>query len=53
MLGPAADLADVRERSRRVNDMLKFLSLMDGLSQRFFESHKSLRAAFELLSADG
>jgi DNA-binding transcriptional regulator GbsR (MarR family) len=52
-LGSSADAADVRERARRINDMVKFLTLMDSLSQRFFESHKSLRAAVELLSGEG
>ena len=34
---------------RRVHDLLSFLSLMDGLAQRFFDSHRGLRAAVELL----
>src|SRR5262249_8685571 len=38
------------ERQRRVGDLVAFLSLVDGLAQTFFESHKSLRAALELLS---
>jgi DNA-binding transcriptional regulator GbsR (MarR family) len=39
------------ERRRRVGDLLAFLTLMDSLAQRFFESHKSLRAALELLAS--
>jgi DNA-binding transcriptional regulator GbsR (MarR family) len=37
-------------RRRRVDDLLAFLALMDGLAQRFFDSHSSLRAAVELLA---
>jgi hypothetical protein len=33
-----------------VGDLLAFLTLVDGLAQRFFESHRSLRAAMELLA---
>jgi len=52
VLGPLAEEPAAQERSRRVNDLFKFLSLMDGLAQRFFESHRSLRAAFELLAKE-
>jgi len=38
------------DRRRRVSDLLAFLTLVDGLAQRFFESHKSLRAALEMLA---
>jgi len=51
-LGSLAGDEAVQDRSKRINDLLKFLTLMDSLSQRFFESHKSLRAAVELLSGD-
>jgi len=51
-LGGAAATEEVREPAGRIADLLKFLTLMDGLSQRFFESHKSLRAAVELLAGD-
>ncbi|MFO0880832.1 MAG: MarR family transcriptional regulator [Gemmataceae bacterium] len=40
----------VVERSRRVDDLLAFLGLMDALAQRFFESNRSLRAAMEGLA---
>jgi hypothetical protein len=30
--------------------MLTFLALVDGLAQRFFESHRGLREAVELLA---
>jgi len=36
-----------------VDDLLAFLQLMDHLSQQFLESHKSLRAAVEMLSKKG
>src|SRR6266704_76305 len=49
-LGAAAAKDEARERYRRVNDLLMFLSLMDSLSQRFFESHKGLRAGVVLLA---
>jgi len=52
VLGPLAEEPAAQERSRRVNDLFKFLSLMDSLAQRFFESHRSLRAAFELLAQE-
>jgi DNA-binding transcriptional regulator GbsR (MarR family) len=51
---PAEDPRDEDPRAegqrRRVNDLLAFLTLVDGLAQRFFESHRSLRAAVELLA---
>jgi HTH-type transcriptional regulator, glycine betaine synthesis regulator len=49
-LGAQAAREPARERARRVNELLKFLSLVDGLAQRFFESHRSLREAIELLA---
>jgi DNA-binding transcriptional regulator GbsR (MarR family) len=49
-LGPDADNAGARERFRRINDLLKILSLMESLAQRFFESHHGLREAVELLA---
>ena len=48
-LGPLADEPEARERFRRVNDMLTFLTLLDSLAQRFFEKSQGLRAAVELL----
>src|SRR5216110_3765453 len=49
-LGTHADDPNAKERFRRVNDIYTFLTLLDTLSQRFFESHKGLRAAVELLA---
>jgi DNA-binding transcriptional regulator GbsR (MarR family) len=49
-LGSEPDHAAVRERSRRINDLFKFLSLVEGLARRFFESHHGLREAVELLA---
>jgi DNA-binding transcriptional regulator GbsR (MarR family) len=37
------------ERRRRVHDLLAFLTLVDGLAQRFFESRRGLREAVDLL----
>ncbi len=48
--GPAGAGPQAEARRRRVNDLLAFLTLVDGLAQRFFESHSSLRAAVELLA---
>jgi DNA-binding transcriptional regulator GbsR (MarR family) len=52
-LGPLAGDDRVVERRQRVADLLAFLGLVDELAQRFFENHKSLRAALELLSQNG
>lgn len=48
-LGASAACDQPQQRFQRVNDLLKFLTLVDSLAQRFFESHRSLRAAVELL----
>jgi DNA-binding transcriptional regulator GbsR (MarR family) len=49
-LGKAAAGPAAKERYRRVDDLLAFLQLMDHLAQRFLASHKSLRAAVEMLA---
>jgi DNA-binding transcriptional regulator GbsR (MarR family) len=49
-LGAHAEEPVARERSRRVNELLAFLTMMDSLAQRFFETHRGLRAAVELLA---
>jgi len=51
-LGSAADQPAAQERLRRVNDLLKLVATMDGLAQRFFESQRGLRAAFDLLTQE-
>ena len=51
-LGAAAVDSAARERFRRVDDLLSLLSLVDSLAQRFFESHRGLREAVELLAGD-
>ena len=51
-LGPLAEGGTAADHRRRVGDLLAFLGLVDVLAQRFFESHKSLRAAIELLAGD-
>ena len=48
-LGRDADKPQAEERRRRVHDLLSFLTLVDGLAQRFFESHRGLREAVNLL----
>jgi HTH-type transcriptional regulator, glycine betaine synthesis regulator len=42
----------VQDRLRRISDLLKFVALMDSLAQRFFESQRGLRAAFDLLAQE-
>jgi DNA-binding transcriptional regulator GbsR (MarR family) len=51
-LGPQAEEPAAQDRFRRVNELLKFLTLMESLAQRFFESHRGLRAAVELLAQE-
>ena len=51
-LAAQPDGARVADQRRRVGELVQFLSLMDVLAQRFFESHKSLRNALEILSKD-
>jgi DNA-binding transcriptional regulator GbsR (MarR family) len=52
VLGAQAEQAETRERSRRVNDLLTFLTLVDSLAQRFFDTHRGLRTAVELLAQE-
>lgn len=49
-LGALAEESAARGRFQRINDLLTFLTLMDSLAQRFFETHRGLRAAVELLA---
>jgi DNA-binding transcriptional regulator GbsR (MarR family) len=49
-LGGAAEETSAEQQRRRVADLLSLLSLIDSLAQRFFESHRGLRTAVELLS---
>jgi DNA-binding transcriptional regulator GbsR (MarR family) len=49
-LGAGADSPRAEEQRRRVHDFLSLLTLVDSLAQRFFESHRSLRAAVEMLA---
>jgi DNA-binding transcriptional regulator GbsR (MarR family) len=51
-LGPLAAQEDVEKRLHRINDLFKFLTLVDSLAQRFFESHRGLREAIELLAQE-
>ena len=52
-LGPDAASEAAQQRFARINDLLKLLTQLDGLAQRFFESHKGLRAAIDLLAPPG
>jgi HTH-type transcriptional regulator, glycine betaine synthesis regulator len=49
-LGAVAEESVARERFQRINELLAFLTLMDSLAQRFFETHRGLRAAVEILA---
>jgi DNA-binding transcriptional regulator GbsR (MarR family) len=49
VLGARAATEPAQQRFGRVNELLKLLSLLDSLAQRFFESHKGLRQAVEIL----
>src|SRR5204863_2613376 len=51
-IGGAAVKEPARKRFERINELLKLLTLLDGLSQRFFESHKGLREAVEMLTSE-
>jgi DNA-binding transcriptional regulator GbsR (MarR family) len=44
---------DLQQQRQKIRDLVRFLSLMDSLSQRFFESQRSLRVAIDLLSTEG
>jgi DNA-binding transcriptional regulator GbsR (MarR family) len=52
VLGPQAAKENAQRRYHRVNDLLKLLSLVDGLAQRFFESHRGLKEVVELLAQE-
>ncbi len=47
--GHKGDSGAASERLNRVNDLLSFFTLMDSLAQRFFETHRGLREAVQLL----
>src|SRR5947199_4437943 len=51
-LGGQAAKEPAQRRYQRVNDLLKLLSLVDTLSQKFFESHRGLKEAVELLAQE-
>jgi DNA-binding transcriptional regulator GbsR (MarR family) len=51
-IGGAALKEPAHKRFERINELLKLLTLLDSLSQRFFESHKGLRAAVEMLTSE-
>jgi DNA-binding transcriptional regulator GbsR (MarR family) len=52
VLGAQAAREPAQARFRRVNELLRFLTLVDSLALRFFESHRSLREAIELLAQE-
>src|SRR5438046_3206976 len=52
VLGAKADQPEARARFQRVSELLTFLTRMESLAHRFFESHRGLRAAVELLAQE-
>jgi DNA-binding transcriptional regulator GbsR (MarR family) len=50
VLGGHAEEPAALERRHRINDLLSFLTLVDSLAQRFFETHQGLRDAVDLLA---
>jgi len=50
--GAGADQEPTQKRLQRVNELFKLLTLLDSLALRFFESHKGLRQAVELLAQE-
>ncbi len=51
-IGALAETEATQQRFGRINELLKLLSRLDGLAQRFFESQKGLREVFELLAGE-
>jgi DNA-binding transcriptional regulator GbsR (MarR family) len=51
-LGTLANEDAAQARFQRVNDLHTFLTLMDSLAQRFFETHRGLRTAVDLLAKE-
>ena len=51
-IGGQAAKENVQKRFQRINDLLKLLTMLDSLGQRFFESHKGLREAVEMLASE-
>jgi DNA-binding transcriptional regulator GbsR (MarR family) len=49
-LGTRAREPAAEDRRRRIQELLTLLSRMENLAHRFFESHRGLRAALELLA---
>ena len=50
VLGNQAGDAAAQARAQRVEHLLTFLTLVEGLAQRFFESNRGLRTAVDLLA---
>ncbi len=51
-LGAEASRPEAEAQRRRVQDLLSFLTLVDSLAQRFFESQRGLRTAVDLLAQE-
>lgn len=52
MLGELADDATAQERGERISELLKFLTMMESLARRFFETHQGLKMAVGLLARE-
>jgi len=51
-LGGLAAATAAQQRSQRVQQLLEFLTLMEGLARRFFETHEGLKTAVGLLAQE-
>jgi len=52
VMGAQAAKEPAQKRFQRINELLKLLTLFDSLAQRFFESHKGLKEAVQMLSSE-
>lgn len=51
-LGELQDDATAQERGQRISELLKFLTMMESLARRFFETHQGLKMAVGLLAQE-
>jgi DNA-binding transcriptional regulator GbsR (MarR family) len=52
MLGELQDDTTAQERGKRISELLKFLTMMESLARRFFETHQGLKMAVGLLARE-
>jgi len=51
-LGELKDDATAQARNQRISELLKFLTMMESLARRFFETHQGLKMAVGLLARE-